>query len=117
MYVDLNLQPIVVPEKQQGSRYETMKIYGSAWIDAGPESPVTFNRYDIYSQGVYWPYTTKLIARSTEEKWDELLGTWYTNGFSSSLYKIILVIYVNNDKGATHPTHNYPATRIVELKR
>jgi hypothetical protein len=117
MYADLNLQSIVAPEKQQGSRSETVKIYGSAWIDVGPESPVTFNRYDLYSQELYWPYATKLIARSTKEKRDELLGTWYTDGFSSSIYKIILVIYVNNDKGATHPTQNYPATRIVELKR
>jgi len=117
MYADLNLQPIVVPEEPQGSRYEIVKINGSAWIDAGPQSPVTFNRYDIYAQKLSWPYATKLIARSTEEKRDELLGTWFTNTFSSSLYKIILVIYVNNDRGATHPTQNYPATRIVDLKR
>jgi hypothetical protein len=117
MYADLDLQPVVTPEKLPGSRYEMVKINGSAWIDPGPENPVTFKRYDIYTQKLFWPYTTKLIARSTEEKQDELLGTWFTNGISSSLYKIILVIYVNNDIGATHPTQNYPATRIVELKR
>jgi hypothetical protein len=117
MYADLNLQSIVVPEKQPGSGYEMVKINGSAWINAGPESPVTFNRYDIYAQKLSWPYTTKLIARSSREKRDELLGTWYTDGLSSSTYKIILVIYVNNDWGATHPTQNYPATRNIELKR
>jgi len=117
MYADLNLQPVVVPEKPPGSRYEIVKINGSAWIDAGPESSVTFSRYDIYAQKLSWPYTTRLIARSTEEKRAELLGIWNTDGVSSANYKIILVIYVNNDWGATYPTQNYPATKIVALKR
>jgi len=74
---------------------EISPIIGSAWLDAGPFSSVTFDRYSLY-----WASTDTgawtLIADSTDSIYYGVLGEWNTFGLFEGEYTIRLTVW-NSD--------------------
>ena len=70
----------------------TIEIYGSAWIDAGPFSPVTFDRYTLY-----WAFegnfTWTLIEESTDTVHHAIIAEWNTDGMAEGDYDLRLTIW------------------------
>ena len=98
-----------------------VEIAGSAWIEAGPESSVTFDRYTLAIRakgGTNWfPfYEGRVPVRPTDGN-DGTLG-WLAAGFlrlKPGLYEIQLRIWVRGDPLAAHPTHDYEAVKSLQL--
>jgi hypothetical protein len=71
---------------------EMTDIFGSAWIDAGPQNPITFDRFRLYwspSEDSMWT----LIAESTDEVHLEILAIWNTAGMIEGEYDLRLTLW------------------------
>jgi hypothetical protein len=87
-------------------------IHGSAWIDAGPESDVTFSCYQLS-----WSKNSTdwiLITDSGTPVEDGILGVWDTAGLLGGEYTLQLRIWVDNDH-SIYPPDQYPVYRTVIL--
>ncbi|MCD4790666.1 MAG: hypothetical protein K8R37_11760, partial [Bacteroidales bacterium] len=69
----------------------TVDILGSAWIDAGPQSTITFDRYKIYWTPAGDSVWT-LIEESTDMVHHDTLAVWNTSGFNIGDYDLQLTI-------------------------
>ncbi len=70
----------------------TIDIYGSAWIDAGPFNPITFDRYKLYwtpEGDSIWT----LIEDSTIQVHNDVISAWNTSGMSIGEYDLRLTIW------------------------
>ena len=70
----------------------TVSISGSAWIDAGPQSTITFDRYKIYwmhAGDSVWTF----IDESTDMVHHDTLAIWNTTSLSAGEYKLRLTIW------------------------
>ncbi len=97
-----------------GNISEEISVSGSAWIDTGPESGVTFSRYQLWwtKNGSDWV----LIERSEKEVEDSILGVWNTEGLAPGEYNLQLMIWVDNS-GSDNPPDAYPVYRKITLTR
>jgi hypothetical protein len=92
---------------------QMIEIRGSAWIEAGPLSPVSFNSYELsVSEKDHSDWQT--IENSASSVDDGVLGTWNTSGLSSGSYRVRLTLWVDGDTGA-YPTDAFPAEMIINL--
>ena len=92
---------------------EDISISGSAWIDSGPESKITFSRYQISwatRNGTDWT----LIKESTNPVEDDILGIWDTSGLTEGEYRLRLEVWVDSDH-SDYPTDEYPVYRDIRL--
>jgi hypothetical protein len=86
-------------------------IPGSAWIDAGPESDITFARYTVSwsRNNTDWTVITESVTPV-----EGVLGVWDTSGLPEGVYTVRLTIWVHNDT-SDHPPHRYPVYKAVTL--
>ncbi|UCE17453.1 MAG: dockerin type I repeat-containing protein [Gemmatimonadota bacterium] len=77
-----------------GSVEAMVYILGSAWTDAGPQNPTTFDHYRLYWSPVEEP-SWMLIAESTGEIHHDILGTWNTLGIDEGDYDLRLTVWDN----------------------
>ncbi len=70
----------------------TVDVLGSAWIDAGPQNPVTFDMFKLL-----WTPTGDsnwvLIKNSTVQIHHDLLAEWNTSGLSEGNFDLKLTIW------------------------
>jgi hypothetical protein len=88
-------------------------IRGSAWIQTGPSSPVTFNSYELAVSSMdreEW----QLINNSITPIKNGILGTWQTQGLPRGSYRLRLTLRVNGDAGP-YPTHDFPAQKAIRV--
>ena len=69
----------------------TVDVIGSAWIDAGPLNPVTFDRYKLY-WAAYGDSIWALIKDSTVQIYHDILAEWNTSGLIEGEYDLRLII-------------------------
>lgn len=95
-----------------GKAGEDIPIGGSAWIDTGPESAVTFSHYTLSwtENGSDWI----VITESTNPAEDTILGTWDTSGLTEGEYWLRLTVWVTGDDSDYSPD-KYPAYKAVNL--
>lgn len=98
-----------------------VEIAGSAWIETGPKSSVTFDRYTLAIRakgGMNWfPFHEGRGPVRPADGNDGTLG-WLPAGLLNlkpGLYEIQLRIWVRGDPWATHPTHDYAAVKDLQL--
>jgi hypothetical protein len=97
----------------RAKRGQTIEIRGSAWIQTGPLSPVSFNSYELsVSPKDHQDWQT--IENSGSSVDNGVLGAWDTSGLSSGSYRVRLTLWVDGDTGA-YPTDEYPAEMIIKL--
>ncbi len=91
---------------------DSIPIFGSAWIDTGPESGVTFLQYQLAwaKNGSDWT----VIAESSDPVEEGILGAWDISGFKEGEYNLRLQIWVAGDD-SDHPTDSYPVYKVVIL--
>jgi len=92
---------------------DRLQVRGSAWIDAGPSSLVSFDRYRLEfkkEDGETWSLIEEL-SRSVD---DGLLGSWNITALPAGRYTLRLTVW-SSDEDASHPTHDYPAMKTVTL--
>ena len=85
-----------------GAIDSVVSIIGSAWIDAGPCSPVEFDRYEVYwsTEGVEdW---TLIGSYSTDVSHDTLV-TWVTEDLSIGEYQLRLDLWTNHNDSLSAP--------------
>lgn len=78
----------------------TIDILGSAWIDAGLHSLITFDRYKLYwclDGDSVWT----LIEESTDMIHNDILASWNTSGLSASKYDLRLTIWNSAEDSLT----------------
>ena len=92
---------------------DSIDFTGSAWIKAGPRSPVTFECYRLMVAPVGSSDWTEIVE-SRDTIREDLLGMWDTTGLPAGSYQIRLVLRVDRDT-TDHPTHQYPAEITIEL--
>jgi hypothetical protein len=92
---------------------DSIDFTGSAWINAGPDSFVKFNRYKLLVAPEGSSDWTEIV-QSADTVREDLLGTWDTTGLPTGSYEIRLVVWVNRDT-TDHPTHQYPAKITIKL--
>ena len=67
----------------------TIDIFGSAWLDAGPLNPTTFDRYKLY-----WAFpgdsVWTLIVDSIGQVHSDIIAKWNTSGLSVGEYDLRL---------------------------
>lgn len=90
---------------------DIITITGSAWIDAGPESGITFARYNLSwsSNNTDWTVITESVTPA-----EGILGVWDTSGLPEGVYRLRLHIWVHNDT-SDHPPDKYPVYRTITL--
>ncbi len=93
---------------------DKVELSGSAWIDAGPDSSVTFGHYELQVAPEGSSDWT-VIKQSTDVVRESLLGTWDTTGMASGSYRVRLVLWVEGDKATDHPTYQFPAEAEIRL--
>jgi hypothetical protein len=96
-----------------GSTGSSIEIPGSAWIEAGPESSVTFNRYELAwapKRSSDWT----VIKKSKTSVKDGTLGTWNTSGLSSGKYRLRLKVWTSGYSGI-YPPKDFPAYKKIRL--
>ena len=89
-------------------------LSGSAWIKAGPSSPVVFNSYllEVSPEGrSQW----ETLRHSTSMVKEGMLRMWATAGLPVGRYRLRLTLYVDGDAGTAYPTDEYPAETTVLL--
>gem|GEM_PF-1302802 len=71
---------------------ETVDIFGSAWIEPGPENPVAFEQYKLY-----WSVAGSFIWTQIEESANQvdegILAEWNTSGLEEGDYDLMLTIF------------------------
>ena len=69
----------------------SIDVLGSAWIDAGPQNPVTFDCYNLsWSPAGNSVWT--LLEESTNQVNSDVLATWNTTGLNIGEYDLRLMI-------------------------
>lgn len=96
----------------EGKIGEKIVIYGSAWIDTGPDSGITFAGYNLAwtNNGSDWT----LITESANPVQDGILGEWDTSGLTEGEYHVCLQMRVNGDT-SSHPPDKYPVYKTITL--
>ncbi|MGD2249907.1 MAG: hypothetical protein PVF58_15980 [Candidatus Methanofastidiosia archaeon] len=91
---------------------EKIVINGSAWIDTGSDSSITFAKYNLSwsKNGSDWT----LITESVNPVQDGILGEWDTSKLTEGEYKLRLQIWVNGDT-SSHPPDKYPVLKTITL--
>ncbi|MCD4790719.1 MAG: hypothetical protein K8R37_12025, partial [Bacteroidales bacterium] len=69
----------------------TVDVLGSAWIDAGPQNPVTFDCYNLFWSPAGDSVWT-LLEESTNQVDSDVLATWNTTSLSAGKYNLRLTI-------------------------
>ena len=69
----------------------TVDVLGSAWIDAGPQNPVTFDCYNLYWSPAGDSVWT-LLEESTNQVNSDVLAIWNTTGLNIGEYDLRLMI-------------------------
>ena len=78
----------------------SLDVLGSAWIDAGPQNPVTFDRYKLY-WAAYGDSIWALIEDSTVQIYHDILAVWNTSGLSEGNYDLRLIIWESEGDSLT----------------
>jgi hypothetical protein len=96
----------------EGKIGEEIVIFGSAWIDTGPDSSIEFAEYKLAwtKNGSDWT----LITESTNPVQDGILGEWDTSGLTEGEYDLCLQVWVHGDISG-HPPDKYPVYKAITL--
>jgi hypothetical protein len=103
----------VAIDRLTGDGAGPLQVTGSAWIDAGPASPASFDRYrlEVRSEdGGSWA----VIEESSRQVVDGVLGEWQASALPAGRYILRLTVWVRDDDSAV-ATQDYPAMKTITL--
>ncbi len=91
---------VAIDGPPSGQADDSIDITGSAWMDTGEYNPTEFDRYRVSwaeDGGSDWT----LIAESTTQAQNEVIGSWNTSGMTEGEYDLRLTLYSTADDSLT----------------